>query len=120
MPLLALYFLGPPRIEYAGQLIEPDTRKATALLAYLALTGERQSRDALSALLWPEYDEQRGRAALRRTLSTLKAITGDTPFFTSREIIGLEPGQFSGTPTATSSAWSQGSLSVMYTSFGTT
>ncbi|MBP8001387.1 MAG: AAA family ATPase [Chloroflexi bacterium] len=94
MPLLALYFLGPPRIEYAGQLIEPDTRKATALLAYLALTGERQSRDALSALLWPEYDEQRGRAALRRTLSTLKSITGAALWHTNRDIIGLEPGQF--------------------------
>ncbi|MBK9056137.1 MAG: hypothetical protein IPL78_36145 [Chloroflexi bacterium] len=94
MPALQLHFLGPPRLTFEGQLVEPDTRKATALLAYLALTGERQSRDALSALLWPEYDEQRGRAALRRTLSTLKAIMGDTPFFTSREIIGLEPGQF--------------------------
>ncbi|MBK9053564.1 MAG: AAA family ATPase [Chloroflexi bacterium] len=94
MPVLQLYFLGPPRIEYTGQLIEPDTRKATALLAYLALTGERQSRDALSAFLWPEYDEQRGRAALRRTLSTLKSITGAALWHTNRDIIGLEPGQF--------------------------
>jgi DNA-binding SARP family transcriptional activator/predicted ATPase len=94
MPVLQLYFLGPPRLEFEGQLVEPDTRKATALLAYLALTGERQSRDALSALLWPEYDEQRGRAALRRTLSTLKSITGAALWHTSRDIIGLESGQF--------------------------
>ena len=72
MESLRLFFLGPPRIERAGQAVEIDTRKATALLAYLALSGERQTRDTLAAFLWPELDEQRARAALRRTLSALK------------------------------------------------
>ena len=78
MPRLSLYLLGPPRIESDGEPVDVDTRKATALLAYLALTGERHRRAALVNLLWPELDERRGRAALRRTLSTLRR-TIDVP-----------------------------------------
>ena len=48
---LRLLLLGPPRIERDDQILEVDTRKATALLAYLALNGERPSRDWLAAFL---------------------------------------------------------------------
>src|SRR5262249_4084065 len=75
MPPLAVYLLGAPRIEADGQPIEVDTRKATALVAYLAMDGQPRSRDALAELLWP--DAESGRAALRRTLSVLgKALGG--------------------------------------------
>src|SRR3712207_1027724 len=63
--------LGAPRIEHGGEPIEVDTRKAVALVAYLALTRRRHARDALAGLLWPEYNQRRARAALRRTLSSL-------------------------------------------------
>ena len=92
MTPLKLYFLGPPRLERDGQIVEPDTRKATALLAYLALMGERPSREALAALLWPEFDDSRAKAALRRTLSALKAAVGSQAIHATREIIGLEMG----------------------------
>ncbi len=39
-----------PRIECDGETIDLDTRKATALMAYLAVTRQRHSRDALAAL----------------------------------------------------------------------
>ena len=78
MSRLALFLLGPPRIERDGVLINVDTRKAIALLAYLAVTHQRHSRDVLASLLWPEYDQASARSALRRTLSTLnKALAGD-------------------------------------------
>jgi DNA-binding SARP family transcriptional activator len=73
---LALYLLGPPRIERDGEPIKVDTRKATALLAYLALAGERQRRASLVNLLWPDADRTRGRAALRRTLYALRKALG--------------------------------------------
>src|SRR5260370_31596511 len=58
-------------------MVDLDTRKATALVTSLAVTRQRHSRDALAALLWPEYDQAHARATLRRTLSTLnKALTG--------------------------------------------
>ncbi|GHO49071.1 AAA family ATPase [Ktedonospora formicarum] len=78
MSRLALYVFGPPHIERDGRPVTTDTRKAIALLAYLAVTRQRHSRDALAALLWPDYDQTHARATLRRTLSTLnKALAGE-------------------------------------------
>jgi DNA-binding SARP family transcriptional activator len=67
-----LLLLGPPRIERGGQAVALDTRKAIALLAYLAVTGQPQGRDRLAAMLWPDANTERARGALRRTLSTLR------------------------------------------------
>lgn len=86
---LRLLFLGSPRIERDGKPVEPDTRKAVALLAYLAVSGEYQTRDTLAALLWPEMDEDHARAALRRTLSSLKQAIGDRPLYVTRDALGL-------------------------------
>jgi len=77
VPELRLAVLGPPRVELDGAAVEVDTRKAIALLAYLAVTGERHGREALAGLLWPDYDDAHARAALRRTLSALnKGLRG--------------------------------------------
>jgi DNA-binding SARP family transcriptional activator/predicted ATPase len=86
---LRLFFFGSPRIECDGRVIDTDTRKAVALLAYLVVTGEFQSRDTLATLLWPEMDAERSRAALRRTLSSLKAAIGQEFLYITREGIGL-------------------------------
>ncbi len=91
MSRLALLLLGPPRIEHDGRPVVVDTRKAIALMAYLAMTRQEQSRDRLAGLLWPEYDQTHARAALRRTLSTLnKALVGDW-LDPERETIRLNP-----------------------------
>lgn len=84
----ALLLLGPPRIERDGGPVEIDTRKALALAAYLAVTRQRASRDALAALLWPESDE--GRAALRRTLSVLNKALGEGCLNVDRDHVGLD------------------------------
>ena len=87
--MIALFFLVPPRIERDGAPIEMDTRKATALLAYLSVTKEKHSRDSLLNLLWPEYDDTRARAALRRTLSTLRKGLGPDLLDTDRTDVTL-------------------------------
>ena len=66
MSRLALYLLGPPRVERDGAEVSIPRRKALALLAYLAVTGQRQRRDALATLLWPEHDQHTARTYLRR------------------------------------------------------
>jgi predicted ATPase/DNA-binding SARP family transcriptional activator len=53
-----------------------DTRKAIALLAYLAMTRQAHSRQKLAALLWTENTPSQARAALRRTLSALRKGLG--------------------------------------------
>jgi DNA-binding SARP family transcriptional activator len=74
---LEISLLGSPQIELDGAAIEVDTRKAIAMLAYLAMERGPVHRESLATLLWPESDSSRGRAALRRTLSALnKALDG--------------------------------------------
>jgi serine/threonine-protein kinase len=52
--------------------------KPMALLAYLALARPRgyQRRDTIAALFWPELDQQRARAALRKALYSLRDAIG--------------------------------------------
>lgn len=84
---LALRLLGAPRITIDGQAVHFDTRKAVALLAYLACTGRPHSREALAALLWPEYAGARN--ALRRTLSSLQQVLGPGWLESGREQVAL-------------------------------
>jgi DNA-binding SARP family transcriptional activator len=88
---LQLHLLGPPRVELDGAPIEVDTRKAIALLAYLAVTGRPQSRDHIAGLLWPEYEQERARAALRRTLSALRTALGGGWVAADRNLVRLDP-----------------------------
>ena len=75
-PRVSIQLLGPVKVAVAGAPLVVDTRKALALLAYLAVTGRPASREALAALLWPESDGAAARAALRRTLSVLNGGLG--------------------------------------------
>src|SRR5437762_6611816 len=89
MSRLALFLLGPPRIERDGVLVNVDTRKAIALFAYLAITQQHHSRDTLATLLWPEYDQPHARATLRRTLSALNKALAGSWLEIGREAVGL-------------------------------
>jgi DNA-binding SARP family transcriptional activator len=89
MEELCLYLLGSPRLERRGHVVEMDTRKALALLALVALEGQEQQRDTLTALLYPEADPVSARAAFRRTLSTLHGALGDGVLAIRRDAVGL-------------------------------
>ena len=87
---LSLALLGSPVVRRDGAQVTFDTRKATALLALLAVTRREHSREQLSDLLWPEADSAKGRASLRRTLSVTAAAMGDG-LIISRAAVALEP-----------------------------
>ena len=74
---LDIRLLGPPRVDRDGAAVIFETRKATALLAHLALSDRPRSRESLCELLYPGHDPERARGALRRTLSTLRSGIGD-------------------------------------------
>jgi DNA-binding SARP family transcriptional activator len=89
MSQLSLFLLGPPRLELDGEPLDIGRRKATALFAYLAVTARGHARDALATLFWPEHEQSRARAALRRTLSTLNRALGGKWLEADRETIEL-------------------------------
>lgn len=73
MSNLKLSLLGG--LEIGGELAagSPLTRKARALLAYLALrSGHSQSREKLAALFWGQTADPQARTNLRQTLSALR------------------------------------------------
>lgn len=89
MSSLKLFLLGPPRLELEGRLLNIRRRKVWALLAYLALSGEPQRRDALAARFWPDSAQNTARAALARHVSELKKILGREALTVDRERVGL-------------------------------
>ncbi|MDP8968831.1 MAG: AAA family ATPase, partial [Actinomycetota bacterium] len=89
---LEIRLLGAPRVSRDGQPVVFETRKAMALLAHLALADRPRSRAALCELLYPAYETDRARGALRRTLSTLRKGIGDEWIDTTGDSIALRRG----------------------------
>jgi predicted ATPase/DNA-binding SARP family transcriptional activator len=75
--MLRVYLFGAPRVEHDGRDMALRRTKPLALLAYLAAEPQPRDRDALLALLWPEFDADSARNNLRRELSLLKTALGD-------------------------------------------
>ena len=90
---LEIRLLGPPEILIDGRPLAVDTRKAVAILALLAADGRPYARDELAALLWPESDDMAARGALRRTLSTMRAVIDDGVLRIDRSRVDLDRAQ---------------------------
>jgi DNA-binding SARP family transcriptional activator/tetratricopeptide (TPR) repeat protein len=94
--IVALYLqlLGPPQVWCGEQLLSFKTRKALAVLAYLATVGGLHRREHLATLLWPENDAEDARGNLRSALAHLRQALGaaETVLAVTRETIGLCPG----------------------------
>src|SRR5262245_41060516 len=78
MAKLSLTLLGgfQARVGAGGALSLP-TRKAQALLAYLALpVGRAHPRDKLAALLWGGIRDESARASLRQALFSIRRGLG--------------------------------------------
>jgi DNA-binding SARP family transcriptional activator len=77
MGQLNLALLGTPKVRHAGQDVTFRTRKALALLIYLAVKGGLHSREKLTDLFWPESEEEQSRATLRSTLVYVRRTLGE-------------------------------------------
>src|SRR6516164_9555546 len=91
-----LALLGGLRLQTdSGEPIPLSTRKAGALLTYLALhQGRAQARPKLAALLWGDHGEEQARDSLRQALSLLrKAPSGLDPdaLIAHEDTISFEP-----------------------------
>src|SRR2546429_5542274 len=74
MSQLHLSLLGTPVVKHGEHTLTFSTRKALALLVYLAVEGGLHPRKTLSEAFWPELDAKHGRAALRATLLELRKL----------------------------------------------
>ncbi len=72
MSELKLTLLGSPQAMLGEKSMVVESRKALALLFYLAVTQQRHSRDRLATLFWPEQDQARARASLRQVVWLLR------------------------------------------------
>lgn len=69
---LKILLFGSPQIILDDVLIQVDTKKAIALLSYIAVEARPIRRDTLAALLYANYDTSRAKGGLRRTLSSAR------------------------------------------------
>lgn len=89
MPELELSWLGPPVIELRGRPLKLETRKVTALLAYLSLHTGDVGRETLAAMFWPENDQQHAMGSLRRALWALSSCLDLDSLEIDRELVRL-------------------------------
>ncbi|NJD18785.1 MAG: hypothetical protein FIA95_05815 [Gemmatimonadetes bacterium] len=84
---------GPDQTELHSVLAHP---KWLALLTYLAVATPRcfHRRDSLMALLWPDQDAERARAALRQLLYGLRRSLGEGALLTRGEDVALDASAF--------------------------
>lgn len=85
----AIYLLSTPQIKQAGKVASLSHQKALALIAYLATTRRPHSRDALCGLLWPDEEQSKARAELRRMLWSSNKGLGQGWLDSNRQTAGL-------------------------------
>ncbi|HEY6630954.1 MAG TPA: BTAD domain-containing putative transcriptional regulator [Rhizobiaceae bacterium] len=73
---LRIELLGPISISDGGRPVAIASRKARALVGYLAIReGVEFARTSLTGLLWSERADNQARASLRQTLSELRGLS---------------------------------------------
>ena len=97
MARLKIQLLGGFAIRVGpGQTLSLGTKKAQALVAYLAVPrGRAHPRDKLASLLWGDTGDEQARQSLRQTLVALRRAlpaTGPPILVVDRDTIGLDPG----------------------------
>jgi DNA-binding SARP family transcriptional activator len=99
MSQLQLSLLGVPVVKHGERTLTFPTRKALALLVYLAVEGRTHQRKTLSESFWPELDAEHGRAALRATLLELRKLLErshepgeQTHLLVERDTLGFDVG----------------------------
>jgi len=88
---LEIFTLGGVRILRGNKPIAHlSTRKAEALLVYLASTRRPQPREVLADLLWDERTQSQSLANLRVVLTTLRQAVGES-LIISRDAVAINP-----------------------------
>ena len=90
---LELRVFGVPAAVAQGHEVPLALQRAFALLAYLAFQGTPVPRAHLATLLWPDADEARARARLRRLVYNLEDAIGCKVLASDKLFLALVPGR---------------------------
>ena len=74
MATLTLSLFGHPQLALDGVPLAITSNKALALLYYLAVNGQRYTRQSLAGLLWAELSEEDARRNLRVEVNKLQSL----------------------------------------------
>ena len=89
--MLHLRLLGTPEISRAGKPVTGALpNKAQTILAYLAVTGQPQSRTVLAGLLWGDMPDSVARTNLRKALAGLRQAL-DPYLHIERQTVAFKP-----------------------------
>lgn len=89
--MLEIRTLGDLSLRVNGEVLKDmGSRKAEALLVYLAVEGRKQNRNVLATLFWPESNQEHALTSLRVVLSILRKNLG-AYLEISRETVGIKP-----------------------------
>jgi DNA-binding SARP family transcriptional activator len=97
MRLRLLGRFGVIAVDGESRPIQLPTRKAGALLAYLAMSRDYAAgREELAALLWGDCSEQQARQSLRQALALLRKELGPAQLCTAdAKVVRLDPSHWS-------------------------
>jgi DNA-binding SARP family transcriptional activator/tetratricopeptide (TPR) repeat protein len=91
-PVMCVYILGPPRVEWAGAPLAIPRRQARALCFYLAARSQPAPRDQLCLLLWPDLPEPAAHRQLTRLLTHLRrALPEPDILLSTGQAVQLDP-----------------------------
>src|SRR3954470_9704513 len=92
--MLRVRLLGEMALEVDGRPVPlPESGRARALLAWLALNAGMHSRGRLAALFWPDVLDSSARASLRSAMWSLRRALGEAGerhLAATRERVGLQ------------------------------
>ena len=104
-------------LRFTGEAVELASRKARALLAYLALAPDgTASREHLVGLLWSEAEEEKARASLRQVTKALRSAFSAIGFeglTAGRNEITLKPSSIKSDVALVTEALAQSSVSSL-------
>src|SRR3954469_25060875 len=92
--MLRLALLGDMDVEVDGSSVRPpESARARALLAWLAINPGMHSRTQLAARFWPDVLDSSARASLRSAIWSLRRAlgeAGESHLVATRDRVGLE------------------------------
>ena len=90
-PAVRLQVLGVPTATVDGEEARLPLQRAVALLAYLAFQDQPVPRTHLAGMLWPDADETKARARLRRLVYTIEEAVGAKVLAATDTLLSLVP-----------------------------